>query len=75
MGISIKIGGGAASVPPATSSTAGKDRLATNTETVTGTATDIAVTPAGVAAALAGIVGGMTDIIEAQRRASKVITL
>ena len=60
MGISIKIGGGAASVPAATSSTAGKVRLATNTETVTGTATDIAVTPAGVAAALAGIVGGMT---------------
>jgi len=60
MGISIKIGGGAASIPPATSSTAGKVRLATNTETVTGTATDIAVTPAGVAAALAGIVGGMT---------------
>jgi hypothetical protein len=60
MGISIKIGGGAASVPAATSSTAGKVRLATNAETVTGTATDIAVTPAGVAAALAGVVGGMT---------------
>ena len=60
MAISIRIGGGAASIPAASTSTAGKVRLATNTEAVTGTATDIAVTPAGVAAALAGVVGGMT---------------
>jgi hypothetical protein len=60
MGISIKIGGGAASIPAASTSTAGKVRLATNVETTTGTATDIAVTPAGLSAALSGIVGGMT---------------
>ena len=60
MGISIKIGGGAASIPSASTSTAGKVRLATNVETTTGTATDIAVTPAGLSAALSGIVGGMT---------------
>ena len=60
MAISIRIGGGAASIPAASTSTAGKVRLATNTEAVTGTATDLAVTPAGVAAALAGVVGGMT---------------
>nr|MCH9838841.1 hypothetical protein [bacterium] len=60
MGISIKIGGGAASLPSASTSTAGKVRLATNVETTTGTATDIAVTPAGLSAALSGIVGGMT---------------
>ena len=60
MGISIKIGGGAASIPSASTSTAGKVRLATNVETTTGTATNIAVTPAGLSAALSGIVGGMT---------------
>jgi hypothetical protein len=60
MGISIKIGGGAASIPAASTSTEGKVRLATTTEATTGTATDIAVTPAGLAAAISGIAGGMT---------------
>jgi len=53
-------GAGAASVPDATTTVVGKVRLATTTEATTGTATDIAVTPAGLAAAISSIAGGMT---------------
>jgi hypothetical protein len=51
-------GGGASSVPDATTTTAGKVRLATIAE-ASGTSELIAVTPAGLQAELAGIVGGM----------------
>jgi hypothetical protein len=52
-------GGGAASVPDATTTTAGKVRLATVAEANAGTSELIAVTPAGLQDAIAGIVGGM----------------
>ena len=52
-------GGGAASVPDATTTTAGSVRLATIAEAQAGTSELIAVTPAGLSDAIAGIVGGM----------------
>jgi hypothetical protein len=52
-------GGGAASVPDATTTTAGKVRLATVAEANAGTSELIAVTPAGLQSAIGGIVGGM----------------
>jgi hypothetical protein len=52
-------GGGAASVPDATTTTAGKVRLATVAEANAGTSELIAVTPAGLQDAIGGIVGGM----------------
>jgi hypothetical protein len=58
--LSLTGGGGAASVPNATTTVAGKVRLATVTEATTGTSATIAVTPAGLSAAIAGIAGGMT---------------
>ena len=60
MAILSLTGGGAASVPNATTTVAGKVRLATVTEATTGTSATIAVTPAGLSAAIAGIAGGMT---------------
>jgi hypothetical protein len=51
--------GGGASVPDATTAISGKVRLATIQE-AQGNSEAIAVTPAGVQAAIAGIVGGMT---------------
>ena len=65
MGINIRAAstlGGAASLPNATTTTAGKVRLATSAETVTGTNSTAAVTPAGLASALSGVVGGLTYI-------------
>ena len=61
MGISIRPAslGGSASVPNATTTTAGKVRLATIAEAQAGTSELIAVTPAGLSDAIAGIVGGM----------------
>jgi len=56
----LSLTGGAASVPNASTTTAGKVRLATVTEATTGTSATIAVTPAGLSAAIAGIAGGMT---------------
>ena len=59
MAIFYATGGGAASVPDATTTVIGKVRLATIQE-AQGNSEAIAVTPAGVQAAIAGIVGGMT---------------
>ena len=59
MAINIKIGGGAASVPNATTTTEGKVRLATIAEATTGTSESISVTPAGLSASIAGITGGL----------------
>jgi hypothetical protein len=52
-------GGGSASIADATTTTSGKVRLATIAE-ASGTSELIAVTPAGLQAELAGIVGGLT---------------
>lgn len=45
------------SLPSASDTAAGTVELATNAETTTGTATNLAATPAGVGAAIAGITG------------------
>jgi hypothetical protein len=61
MGINIRAAstlGGASSLPNATTTTAGKVRLATIAEAA-GTSELIAVTPAGLQDAIGGIVGGM----------------
>ena len=57
-----KIIGGGNAPPPATSSVPGIVELATDAETVTGTATDIATTPANITAKMAapGAIGGTT---------------
>ena len=54
------LGSGAASVPDATTVVVGKVRLATVLEATTGTSEAIAVTPAGLAAGLGSVVGGLT---------------
>jgi len=61
MGISIKIGGGAASIPAASTTTEGKVRLATSAEATAGTNDLTAMTPAKVKSVVdAAIVGGVT---------------
>jgi hypothetical protein len=55
-------GGGAASVPNASTTVAGKVRLATIAEALAGTSEAISVTPAGLASALSSALGSNTQI-------------
>jgi hypothetical protein len=55
-------GGGAASVPNATTTVAGKVRLSTIAEALAGTSESVSVTPAGLSSALSSALGSNTQI-------------
>lgn len=60
----IASGGSGGSVPAASTTVAGKVELATNAEATTGTDTSRAVTPAGVRAAIATVVGAAPGALD-----------
>jgi len=71
-GTAFRRSGGGSAVAASTTQ-AGITRLATSTETGTGTATDIAVTPAGLASCLSGV-GGLVSGVTAQLTAPFTLT-